>query len=247
MSDLIKNSRIVKPPTGDKITAKSWSTEAPMRMLMNNLHPDVAENPNELVVYGGIGRAARSWQDFDKIVSSLKSLDEDETLLVQSGKPVGIFKTHEDAPRVLIANSNLVPNWANWDHFNELDKKGLAMYGQMTAGSWIYIGTQGIVQGTYETFVEAGRQHYNGDLKGKWILTAGLGGMGGAQPLAAVMAGACCLAVECNPESIDFRLRTGYLDEKAESLKEALEMIKAWTSSGVSKSEKYEATSDGKS
>ena len=236
MSDLIKNSRIVKPPTGDKITAKSWSTEAPMRMLMNNLHPDVAENPNELVVYGGIGRAARSWQDFDKIVSSLKSLDEDETLLVQSGKPVGIFKTHEDAPRVLIANSNLVPNWANWDHFNELDKKGLAMYGQMTAGSWIYIGTQGIVQGTYETFVEAGRQHYNGDLKGKWILTAGLGGMGGAQPLAAVMAGACCLAVECNPESIDFRLRTGYLDEKAESLKEALEMIKAWTSSGVSKS-----------
>ena len=236
MSELIKNSRVIKPPTGTEITAKSWLTEAPMRMLMNNLHPDVAENPNELVVYGGIGRAARTWKDFDKIVSSLKTLDEDETLLVQSGKPVGVFKTHEDAPRVLIANSNLVPNWANWDHFNELDKKGLAMYGQMTAGSWIYIGTQGIVQGTYETFVEAGRQHYQGSLTGKWILTGGLGGMGGAQPLAAVMAGACCLAVECNPESIDFRLRTGYLDEKAHSLEEALSMIEKWTSSGLSKS-----------
>ena len=236
MSELIKNSRVIKPPTGTEITAKSWLTEAPMRMLMNNLHPDVAENPNELVVYGGIGRAARTWMDFDKIVSSLKTLDEDETLLVQSGKPVGVFKTHEDAPRVLIANSNLVPKWANWDHFNELDKKGLAMYGQMTAGSWIYIGTQGIVQGTYETFVEAGRQHYQGNLKGKWILTGGLGGMGGAQPLAAVMAGACCLAVECNPESIDFRLRTGYLDEKAHSLEEALSMIEKWTSSGLSKS-----------
>ena len=236
MSELIKNSRVVIPPTGNEITAKSWLTEAPMRMLMNNLHPDVAENPNELVVYGGIGRAARSWSDFDKILSSLKKLNEDETLLVQSGKPVGVFKTHEDAPRVLIANSNLVPNWANWDHFNELDKKGLAMYGQMTAGSWIYIGTQGIVQGTYETFVEAGRQHYKGDLKGKWILTAGLGGMGGAQPLAAVMAGACCLAVECNSDSIDFRLRTGYLDEKANTLEEALSMIDQWTSSGLSKS-----------
>ena len=236
MSELIKNSRVIKPPTGPEITAKSWLTEAPMRMLMNNLHPDVAENPNELVVYGGIGRAARTWKDFDKIVSSLKTLDEDETLLVQSGKPVGVFKTHEDAPRVLIANSNLVPKWANWDHFNELDKKGLAMYGQMTAGSWIYIGTQGIVQGTYETFVEAGRQHYQGSLTGKWILTGGLGGMGGAQPLAAVMAGACCLAVECNPESIDFRLRTGYLDEKAHSLEEALSMIEKWTSSGLSKS-----------
>ena len=236
MSELIKNSRVIKPPTGTEITAKSWLTEAPIRMLMNNLHPDVAENPNELVVYGGIGRAARTWKDFDKIVSSLKTLDEDETLLVQSGKPVGVFKTHEDAPRVLIANSNLVPKWANWDHFNELDKKGLAMYGQMTAGSWIYIGTQGIVQGTYETFVEAGRQHYQGSLTGKWILTGGLGGMGGAQPLAAVMAGACCLAVECNPESIDFRLRTGYLDEKAHSLEEALSMIEKWTSSGLSKS-----------
>tara|TARA_B100001996_G_scaffold99222_1_gene74284 strand:+ start:828 stop:2501 length:1674 start_codon:yes stop_codon:yes gene_type:complete len=236
MSELIKNSRVIKPPTGSEISAKSWLTEAPMRMLMNNLHPDVAENPNELVVYGGIGRAARSWKDFDRIVSSLKTLNEDETLLVQSGKPVGVFKTHEDAPRVLIANSNLVPNWANWDHFNELDKKGLAMYGQMTAGSWIYIGTQGIVQGTYETFVEAGRQHYNGNLIGKWILTGGLGGMGGAQPLAAVMAGACCLAVECNPESIDFRLRTGYLDEKASTLEEALSMIEKWTSAGLSKS-----------
>ena len=236
MSELIKNSRVIKPPTGSEISAKSWLTEAPMRMLMNNLHPDVAENPNELVVYGGIGRAARSWKDFDRIVSSLKTLNEDETLLVQSGKPVGVFKTHEDAPRVLIANSNLVPNWANWDHCNELDKKGLAMYGQMTAGSWIYIGTQGIVQGTYETFVEAGRQHYNGNLIGKWILTGGLGGMGGAQPLAAVMAGACCLAVECNPESIDFRLRTGYLDEKASTLEEALSMIEKWTSAGLSKS-----------
>ena len=236
MSELIKNAREVIPPTGPEITAKSWLTEAPMRMLMNNLHPDVAENPNELVVYGGIGRAARSWSDFDKIVSSLKDLEGDQTLLVQSGKPVGIFKTHTDAPRVLIANSNLVPNWANWDHFNELDKKGLAMYGQMTAGSWIYIGTQGIVQGTYETFVEAGRQHYNGDLSGKWILTAGLGGMGGAQPLAAVMAGASCLAVECNPESIDFRLRTGYLDERAGSLDEAMSMIEQWTKNGESKS-----------
>ncbi|MFV2053157.1 urocanate hydratase [Aliiroseovarius sp. YM-037] len=236
MSDPRKNTRDVFPATGTEITAKSWLTEAPMRMLMNNLHPDVAENPHELVVYGGIGRAARTWNDFDTIVASLKELEEDQTLLVQSGKPVGVFQTHKDAPRVLIANSNLVPHWANWDHFNELDKKGLAMYGQMTAGSWIYIGSQGIVQGTYETFVEAGRQHYDGDLSGRWILTGGLGGMGGAQPLAAVMAGACCLAVECNPDSIDFRLRTKYVDEKTESLDEALEMIERWTKAGDAKS-----------
>ena len=236
MSKLLKNAREVRPPTGNKLTTKSWLTEAPMRMLMNNLHPDVAENPNELVVYGGIGRAARSWEDFDKIIAVLKTLEKNETLLIQSGKPVGVFNTHAEAPRVLIANSNLVPNWANWDHFNDLDKKGLAMYGQMTAGSWIYIGTQGIVQGTYETFVEAGRQHYNGDLKGRWILTSGLGGMGGAQPLAAVMAGACCLAIECNPESIDFRLRTKYLDERTENVQEALSMIEKWTSNGEAKS-----------
>ncbi len=231
-----KNTRDVYPPTGTDISAQSWLTEAPMRMLMNNLHPEVAENPHELVVYGGIGRAARSWEDFDAIVDSLKTLNNDETLLVQSGKPVGIFKTHSNAPRVLIANSNLVPHWANWEHFNELDRQGLMMYGQMTAGSWIYIGTQGIVQGTYETFVEAGRQHYDGNLQGKWILTAGLGGMGGAQPLAAVMAGACCLAVECDPERIDMRLRTKYLDEKAATLDEALEKISKWTSAGEAKS-----------
>ena len=236
MSDPRKNTRDVYPATGTELTAKSWLTEAPLRMLMNNLHPDVAENPHELVVYGGIGRAARTWKDYDQIVASLRALEEDQTLLVQSGKPVGVFQTHKDAPRVLIANSNLVPHWANWDHFNELDKKGLAMYGQMTAGSWIYIGSQGIVQGTYETFVEAGRQHYDGDLKGKWILTGGLGGMGGAQPLAAVMAGACCLAVECNPDSIDFRLRTRYVDEKTDSLDEALEMIERWTAAGEAKS-----------
>lgn len=236
MTDKCHNTRDIYPATGTEITAKSWQTEAPMRMLMNNLHPDVAENPHELVVYGGIGRAARTWADFDQIVASLTELEGDETLLVQSGKPVGVFKTHENAPRVLIANSNLVPHWANWDHFNELDKKGLAMYGQMTAGSWIYIGTQGIVQGTYETFVEAGRQHYDGNLTGRWVLTAGLGGMGGAQPLAAVMAGACCLAVECNPDSIDFRLRTKYLDEKAETLDEALAMIEAWTKAGQARS-----------
>ena len=236
MTDPRKNSRDIFPPTGPEITAKSWLTEAPMRMLMNNLHPDVAENPHELVVYGGIGRAARTWKDFDLIVDSLKDLEADETLLVQSGKPVAIVKTHEDAPRVLIANSNLVPHWANWDHFNELDKKGLMMYGQMTAGSWIYIGTQGIVQGTYETFAEAGRQHYGGDLTGKWILTGGLGGMGGAQPLASVFAGACCLAVECNPDSIDFRLRTKYLDEKTDNLDEALAMIERWTAAGEAKS-----------
>ena len=236
MSDPRKNTRDIFPATGNELTAKSWLTEAPLRMLMNNLHPDVAENPHELVVYGGIGRAARTWKDFDMIVASLRDLEEDQTLLVQSGKPVGVFQTHKDAPRVLIANSNLVPHWATWDHFNELDKKGLAMYGQMTAGSWIYIGSQGIVQGTYETFVEAGRQHYDGSLKGKWILTGGLGGMGGAQPLAAVMAGACCLAVECNPESIDFRIRTRYVDERADTLDEALEMIARWTAAGEAKS-----------
>ncbi|MBR9901385.1 urocanate hydratase [Thalassospira tepidiphila] len=230
------NQRDIYPDTGSEISAKSWLTEAPMRMLMNNLHPDVAENPHELVVYGGIGRAARTWKDYDQIVASLKELEDDQTLLVQSGKPVGVFRTHKDAPRVLIANSNLVPHWANWDHFNELDKKGLAMYGQMTAGSWIYIGSQGIVQGTYETFVEAGRQHYDGDLKGKWILTGGLGGMGGAQPLAAVMAGACCLAVECDETRADFRLRTRYVDEKTHSLDEALEMIERWTKAGEAKS-----------
>ena len=230
------NTRDIYPATGSKITAKSWLTEAPMRMLMNNLHPDVAENPHELVVYGGIGRAARTWEDFDRIVAALKDLNDDETLLVQSGKPVGIFRTHKDAPRVLIANSNLVPHWATWDHFNELDKKGLAMYGQMTAGSWIYIGTQGIVQGTYETFAEAGRQHYGGSLKGKWILTGGLGGMGGAQPLAAVMAGACCLAVECDETRIDFRIRTRYVDAKARTLDEAIGLIRDWTDSGMAKS-----------
>ena len=230
------NIRDVYPPTGNQITAKSWLTEAPMRMLMNNLHPDVAEDPHALVVYGGIGRAARTWEDFDKIVASLQDLESDETLLVQSGKPVGVFRTHKDAPRVLIANSNLVPHWATWDHFNELDKRGLAMYGQMTAGSWIYIGTQGIVQGTYETFVEAGRQHYNGDLTGRWILTAGLGGMGGAQPLAAVMAGACCLAVECDESRANSRLRTRYVDEKTHSLDKALDMIERWCDVGEAKS-----------
>ena len=230
------NTRDIYPPTGSELNAKSWLTEAPLRMLMNNLHPDVAENPHELIVYGGIGRAARNWEAFDQIVASLKSLEDNETLLVQSGKPVGIFRTHADAPRVLIANSNLVPHWANWDHFNELDRRGLMMYGQMTAGSWIYIGSQGIVQGTYETFVEAGRQHYGGNLTGKWILTGGLGGMGGAQPLAATMAGACCLAVECDPERIDMRLRTGYVDEKTESLNDALAMVARWTKAGEAKS-----------
>jgi urocanate hydratase len=230
------NSRDVFPPTGPEKTARTWGGEAAMRMLMNNLHPDVAENPHELVVYGGIGRAARSWQDFDRIVAALKDLAEDETLVVQSGRPVAVVRTHADAPRVLIANSNLVPHWATWEHFNELDRKGLMMYGQMTAGSWIYIGTQGIVQGTYETFAEAGRQHYGGDLKGRWILTGGLGGMGGAQPLAAVMAGACCLAVECDETRIDFRMRTRYLDAKAHSLDEALAMIADWTGRGEAKS-----------
>lgn len=223
----LDNSRVIRAATGTARTAKSWLTEAPLRMLMNNLHPDVAERPEELVVYGGIGRAARDWESFDRIVATLRRLEDDETLLVQSGKPVGVFRTHADAPRVLIANSNLVPHWATWEHFNELDRKGLAMYGQMTAGSWIYIGTQGIVQGTYETFVEMGRQHYGGDLTGKWLLTAGLGGMGGAQPLAAVMAGASCLAIECQPSRIEMRLRTGYLDKAATSIDEALSLIAA--------------------
>ncbi len=222
----IDPSRHIKAPTGNQLNAKSWLTEAPLRMLMNNLDPEVAENPTALVVYGGIGRAARDWKCYDAIVKELKNLDDDQTLLVQSGKPVGVFKTHADAPRVLIANSNLVPNWANWEHFNELDKKGLMMYGQMTAGSWIYIGSQGIVQGTYETFVEAGRQHFNGDTSGKWILTGGLGGMGGAQPLAAAMAGYCMIAVECDETRIDFRLQTRYLDKKATTIDEALTMLK---------------------
>lgn len=222
----IDNTRVIRPATGTERTAKSWLTEAPLRMLMNNLHPDVAERPEELVVYGGIGRAARDWDSYDRIVDTLRRLEDDQTLLVQSGKPVGVFRTHADAPRVLIANSNLVPQWANWDHFNELDRKGLAMYGQMTAGSWIYIGTQGIVQGTYETFVEMGRQHYGGDLSGRWLLTAGLGGMGGAQPLAAVMAGASCLAIECQRSRIEMRLRTGYLDHAAETLDEAMAIIR---------------------
>ena len=217
--------RIIKAPTGTNIQAKSWLTEAPLRMLMNNLDPDVAENPEDLVVYGGIGKAARNWDCYDAIVKKLIELELDETLLIQSGKPVGVFKTHPDAPRVLIANSNLVPAWANWEHFRELDKKGLMMFGQMTAGSWIYIGSQGIVQGTYETFIEMGRQHYNGDLLGRWILTAGLGGMGGAQPLAATMAGASILAIECERERIEKRLKTGYLDKAVDNLDEALSLI----------------------
>jgi urocanate hydratase len=221
----IDNARVIRAAHGNTLTAKSWLTEAPMRMLMNNLDPDVAEKPSELVVYGGIGRAARDWESFDRIVATLKRLEGDQTLLVQSGKPVGVFRTHADAPRVLIANSNLVPHWGTWEHFSELDRKGLMMYGQMTAGSWIYIGSQGIVQGTYETFVEMGRQHFGGDLSGKWILTAGLGGMGGAQPLAAVMAGASCLAVECQPSRIEMRLRTRYLDRQANNLDEALAII----------------------
>ena len=219
------NTRIIRSPHGSEKTAKTWAAEAAMRMLMNNLDPEVAERPEDLVVYGGIGKAARNWQAFDTIVEQLQKLEADETLMVQSGKPVGVFRTHEDAPRVLIANSNLVPKWATWDHFNELDKKGLAMYGQMTAGSWIYIGTQGIVQGTYETFMEAGRQHYGGDWSGKWILTAGLGGMGGAQPLAATMAGASCITIECQRSRIEFRLRTRYVDVMAETLDEALALL----------------------
>jgi urocanate hydratase len=221
----IDNSRHIRAARGTELSAKSWLTEAPLRMLMNNLDAEVAERPEELVVYGGIGRAARDWESFDRIVAALKRLEDDQSLLVQSGKPVGIFRTHADAPRVLIANSNLVPHWATWDKFHELDKKGLMMYGQMTAGSWIYIGSQGIVQGTYETFAEMGRKHFGGELRGRWILTAGLGGMGGAQPLAAVMAGACMLAIECQPSRIEMRLKTKYLDYQAATLDEALEMI----------------------
>src|SRR5215813_12869912 len=217
--------RLIRAPRGSKLTAKSWLTEAALRMLMNNLDPEVAERPRDLVVYGGIGKAARNWACFDAIVATLTNLSEDESLLVQSGKPVGVFKTHANAPRVLIANSNLVPKWATWEHFNELDRKGLMMYGQMAAGSWIYIGSQGIVQGTYETFAEMGRQHFGGDLAGKWILTAGLGGMGGAQPLAATMAGASMLAIECRPERIAKRLQTRYLDREARTLDEALSLI----------------------
>ncbi|WP_088329432.1 urocanate hydratase [Lacimicrobium sp. SS2-24] len=218
-------SRTIRAPHGSTLSCKSWQSEAALRMLMNNLDPDVAERPEDLVVYGGIGRAARNWECFDKIVEVLRRLEDDETLLVQSGKPVGVFKTHADSPRVLIANSNLVPHWANWEHFNELDKKGLMMYGQMTAGSWIYIGSQGIVQGTYETFGSVAKKHFNGDAKGKWVLTGGLGGMGGAQPLAATMAGFSMLAIECDETRIDFRLRTRYLDKKAATLDEALEII----------------------
>lgn len=221
----LDNSRKIKAPHGTELSAKSWLTEAPLRMLMNNLDAEVAERPEELVVYGGIGRAARDWESFDRIVAALRKLEADQTLLVQSGKPVGVFQTHKDAPRVLIANSNLVPHWANWQHFHELDRQGLMMYGQMTAGSWIYIGTQGIVQGTYETFVEVARQHYAGDASGRWILTGGLGGMGGAQPLAAVMAGFSCLAVECQASRIDMRLRTRYLDVQAKTLDEALAIL----------------------
>src|SRR5215213_144028 len=221
----IDNARTIRSPRGAEISAKSWLTEAPLRMLMNNLDPEVAEKPHELVVYGGIGRAARDWESFDRIAAALRALEGDETLLVQSGKPVGVFRTHADAPRVLIANSNLVPAHASWDHFHELDRKGLMMYGQMTAGSWIYIGSQGIIQGTYETFAEVGRQHFGGDLSGRWILTGGLGGMGGAQPLAATMAGASLLAVECQPSRIDMRLQTGYLDRQASDLDEALAAV----------------------
>ncbi|PIT83488.1 urocanate hydratase [Limnohabitans sp. 15K] len=225
----LDTTRVVRAPRGSELTCKNWVTEAAYRMVQNNLDPEVAENPQSLVVYGGIGRAARDWACFDQILASLKDLNEDESLLIQSGKPVGVFKTHANAPRVLIANSNLVPKWANWEHFHELDRKGLFMYGQMTAGSWIYIGTQGIVQGTFETFVEAGRQHYNNDWTGRWILTAGLGGMGGAQPLAATLAGACSLNIECQQSSIDFRLRTRYVDKQAKDLDDALALIKHHT------------------
>ena len=226
------NERIIRAPTGSGLNARYWTTEAPLRMLMNNLDPAVAERPGELVVYGGIGKAARDWNSFDKIVETLKRLGEDQTLLVQSGKPVGVFETHDNAPRVLIANSNLVPHWATWEHFNALDRLGLMMYGQMTAGSWIYIGSQGIVQGTYETFVEVGRQHYGGSLAGRWILTAGLGGMGGAQPLAATMAGASCLAVECQASRIEMRLANGYLDAQAPDLDTALAMLETAKTAG---------------
>src|SRR3990170_4913813 len=228
MTELVRidNTRRIRAPRGPRLSAKSWLTEAPLRMLMNNLDPEVAEKPEELVVYGGIGRAARDWRCFDKIVEALRDLERDETLLIQSGKPVGVFRTHPDAPRVLLANSNLVPHWATWEKFHELDRAGLMMYGQMTAVSWIYIGSQGIIQGTYETFVEMGRRHYGGNLRGKWILTGGLGGMGGAQPLAATMAGASCLAIECRPGRIDRRLETGYLDRRADDLDAALEILR---------------------
>ena len=225
MIDRRDNQRIIRARRGPELVAKSWQTEAAVRMLQNNLDDDVAEDPQSLVVYGGIGRAARDWASFDRIVETLERLEGDETLLVQSGKPVGVFRTHPDAPRVLLANSNLVPKWATWEHFHKLDRAGLMMYGQMTAGSWIYIGTQGIVQGTYETFAEMGRQHFGGDLSGKWILTAGLGGMGGAQPLAAVMAGAHCIAIECQESRIEKRLETRYLDRRASTIDEALEII----------------------
>ena len=229
-------SRHIRAPRGSQLSCKNWLIEAPYRMIQHNLDPEVAENPAELVVYGGIGRAARNWECFDAILKALRELNPDETLLVQSGKPVGVFKTTTDAPRVLIANSNLVPHWATWEHFNELDRKGLMMYGQMTAGSWIYIGSQGIIQGTYETFVEMGRQSHGGNLRGKWIVTAGLGGMGGAQPLAAVMAGACMLAIECQQSRIDFRLKTGYVDEQATDLDDALARIAKYTKAGEAKS-----------
>jgi urocanate hydratase len=222
-------NRVIRAPRGNQLTCKNWIAEAAYRMIQNNLDPEVAENPQALVVYGGIGRAARDWACFDQILASLKDLNDDESLLIQSGKPVGVFKTHPNAPRVLLANSNLVPKWATWEHFNELDRKGLFMYGQMTAGSWIYIGSQGIVQGTFETFVEAGRQHYNHDLSGRWILTAGLGGMGGAQPLAATLAGACSLNIECQQSSIDFRLRTRYVDKQARDIDHAIELVKEHT------------------
>ncbi|RZA32826.1 MAG: urocanate hydratase [Lysobacteraceae bacterium] len=231
-------TRVIRAPRGTELSCKSWLTEAAYRMIQNNLDAEVAENPQALVVYGGIGRAARNWECYDQILASLRTLEDNETLLIQSGKPVGVFRTHPDAPRVLLANSNLVPKWANWEHFNELDRKGLFMYGQMTAGSWIYIGTQGIVQGTYETFAEAGRQHFGGDMLGRWILTAGLGGMGGAQPLAATFAGAVSLNIECQQSSIDFRLRTRYLDKQAKDIDEALAMVKEYT-------EKREAVSIG--
>ena len=229
-------SRVIRAPRGTEKTCKSWLSEAAYRMLQNNLDPEVAERPEDLVVYGGIGRAARDWDCYDAILESLRNLEDNETLLIQSGKPVGVFPTHADAPRVLLANSNLVPHWATWEHFNELDKKGLMMYGQMTAGSWIYIGSQGIVQGTYETFVEMGRQHYGGDLTGKWILTAGLGGMGGAQPLAASLAGACSLNIECQQSRIDMRLRTRYVDEQATDLDDALARIAKYCAAGEAKS-----------
>ena len=236
MSSRLDPSRRIRAPRGNQLTCRSWLTEAPFRMLQNNLDAEVAENPAELVVYGGIGRAARDWECYDRILETLKTLGDDETLLVQSGKPVGVFPSHANAPRVLIANSNLVPHWATWEHFNELDKKGLMMYGQMTAGSWIYIGSQGIVQGTYETFVEMGRQHYGGSLKGKWLLTAGLGGMGGAQPLAASLAGMSSLTIECRQSSIDFRLKTRYVDEQATDLDDALARIAKYTAAGEAKS-----------